>query len=127
MQVIDPTLPLMSEEFTPGTPQMLFVFHFGAVRTLPVWLFADYVSVRYLIDEAASNRLPYKPHIRNPGDVSVIGGNGEALDLKCFAVLPSPSARPLSDTSSESCPISHLKWWSEPTSWLPTSALYCTL
>ena len=34
------------------------------------------------------NRLPYKPPIWDPGDVRVIGYNGEALDLTGFAVLP---------------------------------------
>ena len=66
--------------------QLFFVL--GAVQTLPVWILADSGSVRNFIDESFYNRLPYKPPIRNPGDVQVIGGNGEALDLNGFAVLP---------------------------------------
>ena len=44
--------------------------------------------MRNLIDESVFNRLPFKPPIKDPGDVRVIGGNIEALDLKGFAVLP---------------------------------------
>ena len=87
-QVIDPALPAISEESTLGTPRMQLFFILGAVQTLPVWILADSGSVRNLIDEAVYNRLPYKPSIRGPGDVRVIGGNAEALDLKGFAVLP---------------------------------------
>lgn len=49
---------------------------------------ADSVSVQNLIDDAVYNLLPYEPPIRDPGDVRVIGGNGEAIDFKGFAVLP---------------------------------------
>ena len=44
--------------------------------------------MRNLIDEAVDKRLPFQPKIRDPGNVRVIGGNGEALDLKGFSVLP---------------------------------------
>ena len=44
--------------------------------------------VRNLIEEAVYNRLSYTHPIRDLGDVKVIGGNGEALDLKGVAVLP---------------------------------------
>ena len=88
VQVIDPVLPAMSPESTPGTPRMQLFFILGAVQTLPVWILADSGSVRNLIDESVYNRLPFKPPIRDPGDVRVIGGNGEALDLKGIAVLP---------------------------------------
>ena len=67
---------------------MQLFFILGAVQTLPVWILADSGSVRNLIDESVYNRLPFKPPIRDPGDVRVIGGNGEALDLKGIAVLP---------------------------------------
>ena len=40
------------------------------------------------IDKAVYNRLIYKHYICDTGDVRVIGGNGKALDLKGFAVLP---------------------------------------
>ena len=66
--------------------QLFFVL--GAVQTLPVWILADSGSVRNLIDESMYRRLPYQPTIRDPGDVRVIGGNGEALDLKGYTVLP---------------------------------------
>ena len=58
------------------------------MQTLPVWILADSGSVRNLIDEDVFKRLPYRPQLRDPGEVRVIGGNGEALDLKGFAVLP---------------------------------------
>ena len=44
--------------------------------------------VRNLIDQAVYKRLPFQPRIQDPGDVRVIGGNGEALDLNGIAVLP---------------------------------------
>ena len=88
VQVIDPALPAMSPESTTGTPQMKLFFILGAVQTLPVWILADSGSVSNLIDESVYNRLSFKPPIRDPGDVRVFGGNGEALDLKGFAVLP---------------------------------------
>ena len=53
-----------------------------------MWILADFGFVRNIIDEVVYNRLLYKPPIRDFGDISVIGGNGEALDLKGFAVLP---------------------------------------
>ena len=88
VRIVDPALPAMSEESTPGTPRMQLFFVLGAVQTLPVWILADSGSVRNLIDEGVFNRLPYRPPLRDPGEVRVIGGNGEALDLKGFAVLP---------------------------------------
>ena len=88
MQVIDPALLAMSEEFTTGTPRMQFFFVLGAVEKLPVRIIADSGSVRNLIDESVFNRLLFKPPIKDPGDVRVIGGNGDALDPKGFAVLP---------------------------------------
>ena len=66
---------------------MKLFFILGAIQTLPVWILADSGSVRNLIDENVYNRLFYKPSIRGPKDVRVIEGNGEALDLKGFAVL----------------------------------------
>ena len=33
-------------------------------------------------------RLPFRSPIQDPGDIRVIGGNGEPLELKGFAVLP---------------------------------------
>ena len=58
-----------------------------AVQTLPMYILAGSKSVFNLIDEALYNRLFDKPSIRSPGDVRVIGGNYEALDIKGFAVL----------------------------------------
>ena len=86
--IVDPALPAMTEESTPGAPRMQLFFVLGAVQTLPVWILADSGSVRNLIDEAVFKKLPFQPPIRDPGEVRVIGGNGEALDLKGFAVLP---------------------------------------
>ena len=67
---------------------MQLFFILGAVQTLPVWILVDSGSVSNLIDESVYNRYPFKPPIRDPGDVRVIGGNGESLDLKGFVVLP---------------------------------------
>ena len=66
--------------------QLFFILR--AVQTLLVWILADSGSVSNLINESVYNRLQFKPPIRDPGGVWVIGGNGEALDLKGFAVLP---------------------------------------
>ena len=88
VQVLDPALPAMSEESTPGTPRMQLFFVLAAVQTRPVWILADSGSVRNLIDESTFKKLPFQPRLREPGDVKVIGGNGEALDLRGFVVLP---------------------------------------
>ena len=88
VQVIDFALPAMSEESTPGTPRMQLFFVFEAVQTLPVWILAESGFVRNLIDEWDYNRLPFRPPMRDPGNVQVIDENGEALDFKGFAVLP---------------------------------------
>ena len=87
VQIINPAISSMSEEFTPVTPRMQLIFVLGAVQILPLWILADPVSVRNLIDAFVNCRLPYQPPIRDPGDVRLIGGNGEALDLKGFTVL----------------------------------------
>ena len=87
VRVCDPALPVC-EGSSPGTPRMALFFVLGAVQTLPTWILADSGSVRNLIDEAVYRKLPYQPPIRDPGDCRVIGGNGEALDLKGFTVLP---------------------------------------
>ena len=79
VKVIDPALPAMNQESTPGTRRMQLFFVLGAVQTLPVWILADSGSVRNLIDEAVYDRLPFKPPICDPGDVQAIGGNGEPL------------------------------------------------
>ena len=55
-----------------------------------MWILADSGSVRNSIYESVYNRPPYKPPIREPEDVLVIGNNGKPLDLKGFAVLPLP-------------------------------------
>ena len=88
VQVVEPALPAMSPESTTRTPRMQLLFILGDVQTLPVWILADSGSVRNLINEFVYNRLPFKPPLRDPEDMRVIGGNGEALDLKGFAVLP---------------------------------------
>ena len=88
VRINDPAVPSRSEESTPGTPRMQLFFVLGAVQTLPVWILADSGSVRNLIEDSVYRRLPYQPPIRDPGNVRVIGGNGEALDLKVFTVLP---------------------------------------
>ena len=81
-------MPAMSEEFTSGTPRIKLFFVLGTVQTLPVWILADSSILRNLIDEAVYKRLPFQPPVRRPGDVRVIGGNGEALDFKGFTVFP---------------------------------------
>ena len=78
----------MSEESTIGTARMQLFFVLGAVQTLPTYILADSGSVRTLIDDAVYKKLPYQPPIRDPGDCRAIGGNGEALDLRGFAILP---------------------------------------
>ena len=54
---------------------------------LPVWILANSGSVSNLSDKAVYLQISYQPPIRGPGDIRVVGGNGEALDLKGF-VLP---------------------------------------
>ena len=87
MPIVDPAMLSMSEESTPGTPRMQLVFVLGAVQTLPVWIPADSGSVCNFIDESVYRRQLYQPPISDPENVRVIGGNGEALDLKVFTGL----------------------------------------
>ena len=104
--------------------QLIFVL--GAVQTLLVWILADFCSVRNLIDEVVCNRSPYKSPIRDPGDISVIGGNGEAFDLKGFAVLPVSLGSTLIWHEFGVVPNIPLEVFIVVDFWLPTSALYCT-
>lgn len=67
---------------------MQLVFVLGAVKTLPVWFFAELSFVRNLFDRTVYRRLPYQPSIRDTEDVRVIGRKGEALNLKSFTILP---------------------------------------
>ena len=87
LQMIDILLSALSKKSTPETPRMQLFFVLGAVQTMSMWILQDFRFVQYLIIKAVYNRLPYKLLIRDPGDVRVFGGNGEALDLKGFAVL----------------------------------------
>ena len=82
------TMIRVDEEAAQGTDRMALFFLRGAVQSLPTWILVDSGSVRNLIDEAVYKKLPYQPPIREPGDCRVIGGNGEPLKLKGFAVLP---------------------------------------
>ena len=81
-------MPAISQDSTSGTLQMQLVFILRAVQTLPAgyWQipaqFATSSMNLFIIDSL------FKPSIRDPKDVRVIGGNGEALDLKGFALLP---------------------------------------
>ena len=79
IKVFDPALPAMGEESSPGSARMQLVFVLGAVQTLPVWILADSGSVRNLNDEAVYLRLPLRSPIQDPGDIRVIGGNGEPI------------------------------------------------
>ena len=72
LHVFDPNLLAMSPKSTPGTPRMQLIFILGAVQTMPVWNWADFGSVRNLIYISVYNRLPFKPPLRDPGDVRVI-------------------------------------------------------
>lgn len=90
VQIIYPVMLSMIKESTSGTPRLQLFFVFGAVQTLLVWIFTDPNFVRHLIAEAVYIRLPYQHPICDPGDVSVIAGNGEPLELKGFTVLPVP-------------------------------------
>ena len=86
--MIDHALPALSEESTLGIPRMQLFFVMRAAQTLPEKILSDSDSVWNLIDETVSNRLFDKRPIRDPGDVRVIKVNGNAIDLKGFAVLP---------------------------------------
>lgn len=57
------------------------------VQTLPVWILAEFNSVRNQIDKAVYKRLHYQTLIRDRKDVNVIGGNGDTLDVKGVTVL----------------------------------------
>ena len=84
LRVVDPAMPSV-----PETSSRLRLFFVEAmVQSVPMWILADSGSSRNLINENVYRRLPYQSAIRDPGDVRVIGGSGEALRLLGFAVLP---------------------------------------
>ena len=72
----------MSEESTPGAPQMQLFFVLEAVQAYHTSILADSQSLQNLISKAIYKKLPYKPQIWDPGNCQVIGGNYECLDLK---------------------------------------------
>ena len=77
----------MCEESTPGTARIQLFFVHGTVQTFLTWILEDSGSARNLIDDAVYKKLLYQPPIRYLGACRVIGGNGDALDLRDFAVL----------------------------------------
>ena len=85
LHVLDPAMPAVP---IPNTSRMRLFFVESMVQSTPMWILADSGSSRNLINEQTFNRLPFQPTLRSPGDVRVIGGSGEALHLKGFAVLP---------------------------------------
>ena len=85
LQVCDPAMPAVP---APGHSRMRLFFVESMVQNTPLWMLADSGSSRNLISENVFRRLAFQPPIRPPGDVRVIGGSGEALQLQGFAVLP---------------------------------------
>ena len=85
LRVLDPAMPAVP---TPNTSRMRLFFVESMVQSTPMWILADSGSSRNLINELAFSRLLFQPPLRPPGDVRVVGGSGEALQIKGFAVLP---------------------------------------
>ena len=88
MQVIDHSLSRYERGVHSIESQNDTLLRTRSRSDLTVWILADSGLVCNLIDESVYNRLPFRPPIRDPDDVQVIGGNCEALDLNSFAVLP---------------------------------------
>ena len=84
-RVLDPAMPAVP---TPNTSRMRLFFVESMVQSTPMWILADSGSSRNLINELAFSRLLFQPPLRPPGDVRVVGGSGEVLQIKGFAVLP---------------------------------------
>ena len=84
-QVLDPATLAVP---TPNTSRMKVYFLESMVQSTPMWILADSGSSRNLISEITFSRLPFQPPLRPHGDVRVIGGSGEVLHLKGFAVIP---------------------------------------
>ena len=114
VQVLDPALPAVHTTQINSRMQLFFVF--GSVQSIPVYILADSGSVRNLIDEVFFNRLSFQPPIKSPGEVRVIGGNGEPLELKGFRPCPSLLAMSSYGTSLASFTTCHSKCLSEPNS-----------
>ena len=85
LRVLDPAMPAVP---TPNTSRMRLFFVESMVQSTPMWILADSGSSRNLINELAFSRLLFQPPLRPPGDVRVVGGSGEVLQIKGFAVLP---------------------------------------
>ena len=57
------------------------------IQNKKVWALADTGSCRNLINKDFFDNLPVKPSMFPPGNVTVIAGDGESLDLLGWAVL----------------------------------------
>ena len=105
LQVLDPVMPAVP---TPNNSRMRLFFVESMVQSTPMWILADSGSSRNLISEVTFNRLAFQPPLRPHGDVRVIGGSGEALHLRGFAVHGHRCAQQLTMTQwcLSHCPLS---------------------
>ena len=72
---------------SPGNARTALSFFAGNIQNQTYWILVDSGSVRNLIDDRVFDSLPYQPPLRQR-DVQIFGGNGGALSIRGFAVLP---------------------------------------
>ena len=72
---------------SPGNARTALSFFAGNIQNQTYWILVDSGSVRNLIDDRVFDSLPFQPPLRQR-DVQIFGGNGGALSIRGFAVLP---------------------------------------
>ena len=95
MPIFDSPQPAMGYEeswmaalgTSPGNARTALSFFAGNIQNQTYWILVDSGSVRNLIDDRVFDSLPYQPPLRQR-DIQIFGGNGGALSIRGFAVLP---------------------------------------
>ena len=83
----DGDMAMPGVESVTATPRLSLFFLQGNIQNYTCSILIDSGSVRNLIDDRIFGLLPYQPPLK-PRDIRVFGGNGEALTISGFVVLP---------------------------------------
>lgn len=88
LRIEDATLIGQSTTITSAITRTRLFFVFGVIQSTALWILADSGSARNLISREAFEELALRPPLRPTGDIRVVGGSGECLEIDGFAVLP---------------------------------------
>ena len=83
----DGDMAMPGVESVTATPRLFLFFLQGNIQNYTCSILIDSGSVRNLIDDRIFGLLPYQPPLK-PRDIRVFGGNGQALKISGFVVLP---------------------------------------